>query len=291
MRSSLLLAAGVALALFLGECGVRLADRWIARDVTGSGDGCDACGAPHVKAWSTSITGQLLGRGRRGCCAARLPPRGILAQLSLVAVAVGLASATAAGSPRALAAAALALSAATVLAIACVVDTELMVYPRLLLAVGLAASVASSLLNGAPIMWILTGAGGAFAMVMVVRRLHGKASIGLADAQFWAVVGALAGINGVVFFCLASAASGIFWHGGRKALGFPIELPAVVRHDRAELRELADDGDEEAKEMLETDPVFASLNVVPTGPLYALGLGALFVARDVLLLSWLQRGP
>jgi hypothetical protein len=286
------LLLAVPIALLLGEVAVRHADRMIAREVSGVGEGCDFCGRADTDPWTSSLLGRVRGSLEHSCCGARVSARGALPQLALVAIAVALAMGSEGAGPRALAGAVLVLVAASIIVSACAVNAELMIFPRKHVIAALAFAIAGSWASGAPMRGVLASGAIAFAAAHAFRFVKGATSLGAADAQIWGVVGAMSGLTGAVFFILASMAVGVVVHGFRSFLGFEIPLPTAVRRERDLLQEDADAGDEDARRTLAEDPAFADADadVVATGPLYAVGLGAFFVARDIVGFDMIQIG-
>ena len=91
--------------------------------------------------------------------------------------------------------------------------------------------------------------------VLLYRIARGRAGMGLGDAKLLMMAGAFFGVYGIFWTLLAGAVQGsvgafLLW-----LLRGKIGLPEGVKQELEELRKAAAEGDEEAKEILEDDPL------------------------------------
>jgi leader peptidase (prepilin peptidase)/N-methyltransferase len=163
------------------------------------------------------------------------------------------------------------------------IDLEHMFLPDSITIGGTLLGFVTGPLRGVP--WLVSGLGAVLAFALVYfplvigyRVLRGKTGMGTGDAKLLALAGAWFGFAGALFVLLAGALQGtlaalVLWlFRGR------IQEPEAVRADREELKRLADEGDEEAKLLLEEDPLgdepeegFFSARL-PFGPFLILGI-------------------
>jgi leader peptidase (prepilin peptidase)/N-methyltransferase len=91
--------------------------------------------------------------------------------------------------------------------------------------------------------------------VFLYRMARGRAGMGLGDAKLLMMAGAFFGVFGVVWTLLAGAIQGTVGAFVLWLLRGKIELPEGVKEELAVLRKAAAEGDAEAKDILEEDPL------------------------------------
>jgi len=152
----------------------------------------------------------------------------------------------------------------------------------------------SSFRDMSPVTAIIAAAAGFLAtwipFVVLYRMARGRSGMGLGDAKLLMMAGAYFGLFGVVWTLLAGAMQGVvgafvLWLARGK-----IGLPEAVKQELAELRAAADAGDEEAKEILEDDPLAQDDDPekpayarVAFGPFLALAFIEYLLYRDTIL--------
>jgi leader peptidase (prepilin peptidase)/N-methyltransferase len=87
------------------------------------------------------------------------------------------------------------------------------------------------------------------------KALRGRAGMGLGDAKLTMLAGAWFGWQGVVVAIFAGAVQATLAAGVVLAVRGKVEEPEAVQKDREELQRAAAEGDEEAKKLLEEDPL------------------------------------
>jgi leader peptidase (prepilin peptidase)/N-methyltransferase len=264
------------------------------------GSRCPACGTP-IRAWNNiPVVSYALQRGRARCCGAKMSPRYLVVELlggglslAILQVLV-LPEAANVSIPHALALYALHLALALGLLAAAFIDAEQMYLPDSITLGGAALGLATASFRGLGFVDALIGAAIGFVAVWLpfvfgYERLTGRAGMGLGDAKLAALAGAWFGWPGMLFSFFGGAVQGtlvaitIYLVRGR------IEEPEAVRAEREELRRAAEAGDEEAKQILEEDPLADEPEEglararIPFGPFIILGcLEFLFFGPAVL---------
>jgi len=170
------------------------------------------------------------------------------------------------------------------------IDAEHMFLPDSITYGGTALCIATATLRGLPFTHSLIGAGAGFLGVWIpfnflYKRVLGRTGMGMGDAKLLALTGAWFGWQGALFVLFAGAMQGSLYALVLKVLGIESQLPAAVQEDLAELRRLAEEGDEEAKQELEDDPLAESASPrMPFGPFLILACLELLLAGD-----WITR--
>jgi leader peptidase (prepilin peptidase)/N-methyltransferase len=229
------------------------------------GSKCPACGKP-IRAWDNiPVFSWLILRGKARCCGAKVSPRypivealgGIasIAVLELVVLSMPTASIGRA-------AAIYLLDFATVLALIVVafIDFEWMYIPDSVTIGGTVAGILTSSFRGLTIVDALIGAAMGFILtwlpfVFLYRVVRGRQGMGMGDAKLLMMAGAYFGWIGVLWTLLAGAVQGVVGAFALWLLRGKIGLPEAVKQEIAELRKAAEEGDEEANEILEEDPL------------------------------------
>jgi leader peptidase (prepilin peptidase)/N-methyltransferase len=230
------------------------------------GSHCPACGAPVGALDNIPIVSWLVLRGKARCCGARISPRYVV--LEAASGLIGLAVYETLVAPLPLEtslwhATTVFLSAfglAMALVAAAFIDLEHMYLPDSLTLGGTLLGLATPGLRG--LTWIdaLLGAGIGFVgvwlpFVVGYKALRGRAGMGLGDAKLTMLAGAWFGWPGVVFAVFAGAMHATVAAAIVLAVKGKIEEPESVVKDREELQAAAAGGDEEAKRLLELDPL------------------------------------
>jgi leader peptidase (prepilin peptidase)/N-methyltransferase len=230
------------------------------------GSHCPACGAPLGALDNVPILSWLVLRGRARCCGARISPRYLVVEAlgGLLALAVfevivralpGETSLVHAGSIF-LADFALAMA----LLAAAFIDAEHMYLPDPITLGGALFGLLTPSLRGLGWLDGLVGAAVGFVgiwlpFIVLYKLLRGRAGMGLGDAKLMMLAGAWFGWPGVVFTIFAGAIQATLAAGVMLALRGKIEEPESVLKDREEIQKAAAEGDEEAQELLEKDPL------------------------------------
>ncbi len=230
------------------------------------GSHCPGCGAPVRPLDNIPIVSFCLLRGRARCCGARISPRyvviealgGLLAVAVFEAVVRPLPSHTSALHAASIFLADFSLSLALVAA--AFIDAEHMVLPDPITLGGTLFGLATPSLRGLAWADVFLGAAVGFVgvwlpFVVGYRALRGKAGMGLGDAKLTMLAGAWFGWPGVVFAIFGGALQATVAAGVLLLAHGKIEEPEGVRKDREELERAAAAGDEEAKRVMEEDPL------------------------------------
>lgn len=255
---------------------------------------CPGCGKPIAGYDNIPVFSYVLLRGRARCCGARMSPRyplveligGLLSLAILEAIIRKMPGSTPA--VRALAVYGADFALCMGLVAAAFIDAEHMYLPDSITFGGIILGVATATLRGLPITQSLVGASVGFLGVwlpfnFLYKRVLGRTGMGMGDAKLLALAGAWFGWQGAVFVLFAGALQGSVYALVLKVFGIKSELPASVKEDIAELRKLADEGDEEAKKALADDPLTEEAGPrMPFGPFLILAcLELLFAGDDV----------
>jgi leader peptidase (prepilin peptidase)/N-methyltransferase len=238
----------------------------LGMSVVRPGSHCPACGKPVAAFDNVPIVSWLVLRGRARCCGARISPRYVLVEalgglLSLAVYEVVLRALP--GDTSLLHAGSIFLAdfgLAMALVAAAFIDAEHMFLPDSITIGGAVFGLLTPGLRGLTYPEALLGAAVGFVgvwlpFVVGYKALRGRAGMGLGDAKLTMLAGAWFGWPGVVFAIFAGAVQATLAAGVVLALSGKIEEPESVRKDREELQRAAAAGDEEAKELLEQDPL------------------------------------
>jgi leader peptidase (prepilin peptidase)/N-methyltransferase len=227
---------------------------------------CPACNAP-VRAWDNiPLVSYVLLGGKARCCGARLSPRYPLVELmgGLLSVAILETSVLALGPETSVVRASAVFLSEFALAMgllaAAFIDLEHMYLPDPITIGGTVLGIATATLRGVPLGQSLLGAIGGFVgvwlpFVLGYALLRGRAGMGLGDAKLTMLAGAWFGWMGAAFALFAGALQASLAAMLVLAARGRIDEPEAVRADREELQRAAEAGDEEAKKLLEDDPL------------------------------------
>ncbi|HEY6463692.1 MAG TPA: prepilin peptidase [Polyangiaceae bacterium] len=230
------------------------------------GSHCPTCGKPLGALDNVPILSWLLLRGHARCCGVRISPRYVVVEAlgGLIALAVYEVIVRAMPGDTSLVHAGSIFLADFGLAMALVaaafIDAEHMYLPDPITLGGTVFGLLTPSLRGLGWTDALLGAAIGFVgvwlpLIVGYKALRGRPGMGLGDAKLMMLAGAWFGWPGVAFTLFAGAmqatvAAGILYLAHGK-----IEEPAGVREERAELQKAAAEGDEEAKRLIEEDPL------------------------------------
>ncbi len=230
------------------------------------GSHCPACGKPVAPYDNIPVLSFLILRGRARCCGAKLSWRyplvellggaASLAVLELAVVPLG---------PHASALRGVAVYVtdfATVMALiaAAFIDFEFMYIPDVVTIGGTVVGILTASLRGGTILGATVFAAAGFLVtyvpfIFLYRVIRGRAGMGMGDAKLLMMAGAFFGPFGIFWTLLAGALQGSLGALAVWLVRGKIALPEGVREEIAELKKAAEEGDEDAKEALEEDPL------------------------------------
>jgi leader peptidase (prepilin peptidase)/N-methyltransferase len=260
-------AIGAALGLIWGSF-LNVVIHRVPREmsVVRPGSTCPTCGKP-IAAWdNVPVFSWLLLGGRARCCKTPISARYPLVELlcgfvglAIVDRVIGVLpgdTTMARGSAIFVADFALSLG----LIAAAFIDFEHMYLPDTVTIGGTILGVATASFRGFgwsdSLIGVLAGFLGIYApFTFLYKKVFGRTGMGVGDAKLCALAGAWFGWHGGLFVLFAGAIQGVVAAGAIYLLRGKIEEPDSVRKDREELERLAEEGDAEAKQLLEEDPV------------------------------------
>jgi leader peptidase (prepilin peptidase)/N-methyltransferase len=227
---------------------------------------CPGCGAPVRPVDNVPVLSWLALRGRARCCGTRISPRYAVIELLGGALAVAIAElafVVAPGSATVMHGSAVFLAdfaLAMGLVAAAFIDLEHMYLPDALTLGGAVFGLATPALRDLGWTDALLGAALGFAgvwglFVVGYKALRGRAGMGLGDAKLLMLAGAWFGWRGALFALFAGALQASVAAIVTLLVRGRIEEPEAVRADREALRRAAEEGDAEAKQALEEDPL------------------------------------
>jgi leader peptidase (prepilin peptidase)/N-methyltransferase len=264
------------------------------------GSHCPGCGTPIAPYDNIPVLSYLILRGKTRCCKIHYSPRyplvealgGLLgfgvAELVLTTVDPGESAIRAAAIGASYFALCMGLVAAAF------IDAEHMFLPDSITYGGAVLGIGTASLRGQSILGsAVTAAGCAFCIwfpfIFLYKRVRGRAGMGLGDAKLMMLVGAWFGVPGALFVLLAGSLQGSLYAGAILLFRGRIDEPQAVREDREELARLASEGDEEARQALEEDPLGdpqaegVGQARIPFGPFLILGILEFLFFGDPLL--------
>lgn len=230
------------------------------------GSHCPACGKP-VRAYdNVPVLSFLILRGKARCCGAKMSLRYPLVELlgGVASVAIlELCVRVLPGDTSAVRALCIYLADfAIVLALiaAAFIDLEHMFLPDSINLGGAILGLATASFRGLGFTDSILGAVAGFLLVwlpfvFLYKLVRGRQGMGMGDAKLLLLAGAWFGWPGALWTLLAGATQGTVGAIAIWLLKGKIEEPESVKADLAELRKAAEEGDEEAKELLEDDPL------------------------------------
>ncbi len=230
------------------------------------GSHCPGCGAPVAAFDNIPIVSWLLLRGKARCCGTKISPRYVVLEAAAGLISVAVLETLVLPLPletSLLHAGTVFLSAfglAMGLMAAAFIDLEHMYLPDSITLGGTLLGVLTPGLRG--LTWLdgILGAAVGFVgvwlpLIVGYKALRGRPGMGMGDAKLTMLAGAWFGWPGVVFAVFAGALHATVAAGIVLAVKGKIEEPESVVKDREELQAAAAGGDEEAKQLLELDPL------------------------------------
>jgi leader peptidase (prepilin peptidase)/N-methyltransferase len=269
---------------------------------------CPACGKPVKPYDNLPVLSYLILRGRARCCGAKMSPRyvavevlgGLLSLAVLEVIVRALPGDTSMVRASAVYLADFALCLG--LLAAAFIDAEHMYLPDPITIGGTALGIGTASLHDLGYVESIGGAAAGFLIVwlpfiLLYKVVRGRAGMGLGDAKLLALAGAWFGWAGALFVLFAGALQGTLGALFIYLVRGKIDEPESVKADREELQRLAGEGDEEAKQILEDDPVGSEPEEglgkarLPFGPFLILACLELLFARDRIFstfMGWLS---
>lgn len=262
------------------------------------GSTCPGCGKPIAPWDNLPVVSWLLLRGRARCCGMRIDARYPLVELLGGFSGVAIVDRVISRMPEhsSFVRAAFVFIADFALSLGLIagafIDFEHMYLPDAITIGGAVLGIATSSLRGMSLEGSLLGAAIGFGMVYVpftvlYKRLLGRTGMGAGDAKLTALAGAWFGWPGALLVLFGGAIQGVIAAAVLYLFKGKIEEPESVKKDREELLALAERGDEEAKQLLEEDPVLgedpsSGLGRMPFGPFLILAiLELLLFGREI----------
>ena len=265
---------------------------------------CPACGKPIAGYYNVPVLSYVLLRGRAACCGAKMSPRYPLVELIGGALSLAIVEVVIRHLPlteplgRAAAIYAADFALCMALTAAAFIDAEHMYLPDPITIGGTILGVATASFRGLRIGQSVVGGIVGFFVIWffgyVYKLVRGRTGAGLGDAKLLMLAGAWFGWPGVYWTLLAGSIQGSLYAVGTFLVRGKIEEPVSVTEERAELQKAADEGDLEAKEILEEDPLGKPAEgglakaAIPFGPFLILAILELMFAGD-LIFGFLDR--
>jgi leader peptidase (prepilin peptidase)/N-methyltransferase len=224
---------------------------------------CPACKKP-IRPWNNlPLVSWFLMGGKAGCCGVKVSPRYPLVEALGLGIGLALTETCIlqhSGEwelPRALAVYGATFAVAMALVAATFIDLDFMYIPDSISIGGAIIGAATSTLRGMSLVDSLASGVGSFVVLAGFDRLYkairGRSGLGMGDWKLLMLAGAWFGYRGAFFVLLAGSIQGSVAALGMRLFGIKLALPEGVLEERRELKKLADEGDEEAKKLLEED--------------------------------------
>ncbi len=266
---------------------------------------CPGCGKPVKPYDNLPVLSYLILRGRARCCGVKMSPRYVVVELlgGLLSLAVlEVIVRTLPGDTSAVRASAVYLADFALclgLLAAAFIDAEHMFLPDPITIGGTLLGIGTASLHELGSVESIAGAVAGYLLVwlpfiVLYKAIRGRAGMGLGDAKLLALAGAWFGWPGAVFALFAGALQGTLGAIFIYLVRGKIDEPESVTADREELQRLADEGDEEAKEILADDPVGSAPEEgfgkarLPFGPFLILACFELLFARERIFSTFLR---
>ena len=257
---------------------------------------CPTCETP-IRPWNNvPVVSWVLMRGRSRCCKTPVSPRYVVVELlgGLLSLAVVetqiLPYAGTLGVGRAAAIYGADFALALGLTAAAFIDLSHMILPDAITLGGLVLGVATTSSAGARSEMV--GAARFFGVWvpfgLLYKKLTGRTGMGLGDAKLLGLAGAWFGWAGAVVALFGGALLGALAAALLAVFRVKLGLPEAVREELEELRKAAEEGDEEAKQILAEDPLAEDAPGeararLPFGPFLVLACLALLFAEERVL--------
>lgn len=256
---------------------------------------CPSCGKPVKPYDNIPILSFLILRGRTRCCKTKMSVRypivealgGLAAWAVFDSAIAGLPGET--GALRFLGLFLANFALALSLIAAAFIDAEHMFLPDEITLGGTALGLATFWLRDMSLVSSLGGAVLGFLVVYVpfillYKMIRGFAGMGLGDAKLLMLAGAWFGWEGALFVLFAGAIQGTLGTIVILLTKGKIEEPEAVRADREEIERLAKEGDADALEMMQEDPLMdenaKGKARIPFGPFLILACLEILLAGD-----------
>ncbi len=230
------------------------------------GSHCPGCGKPIRPLDNVPVLSWLLLRGRARCCGTRVSPRYVAVEVLGGVIALAIAEVVIRPLPAdtSLVHAASIFLADLALALALVaaafIDLSHMYLPDAITLGGTLFGLATPGLRDLTWVDALIGAAGGFVgvwlpFIVAYQALRGRPGMGLGDAKLVMLAGAWFGWPGAAFALFGGALQATVGAAVVLLVRGRIEEPEAVRADREELQRAAAQGDAEAIQALEDDPL------------------------------------
>lgn len=265
---------------------------------------CPGCGKPIAPYDNIPVVSFVVLRGRARCCGAKMSPRYVIVEIiggvlawALVEVVIRKLPGDMSllrGGMIYLAYFGLAMG----LLAAAFIDAEHMILPDSITLGGTVLGIATASLRGFGIVASLVSAVGSYLVLWgfgaLYKLLRKRQGLGLGDVKLIMLAGAWFGLEGALFAVMAGSVQGTLYALVSFVFVGKLQEPEAVTAEREQLKELAAQGDEEAKTALEEDFVLAeapsgglSMARIPFGPFLILGiLEYLFFHTQLSRLYW-----
>jgi leader peptidase (prepilin peptidase)/N-methyltransferase len=263
------------------------------------GSTCPGCKKPIAWYDNIPVFSWLILRGRARCCGTPISPRYPLVEAIGGALSLAIVEVILRGLPpteplgRALAIYGANFALCMGLVAAAFIDAEYMHLPNSITYGGTILGLGTASFREMSYIEAIGGACVGFAILFIVnfvyKRIRGRAGAGIGDAKLLMLAGAWFGWAGVYFVLLAGSVQGTLYAIGVWLVRGKIEEPEAVKEERAELEKAAAEGDEEAKEILEDDPLGKPPEEgfgrapIPFGPFLILAILEYLFAREPIL--------
>ncbi len=256
---------------------------------------CPSCGKPVAPYDNIPILSFLILRGRTRCCktkmSVRYPIVEALGGLAAWAVFDAAISALPGETPawRFLAFFLADFALALGLIAAAFIDAEHMFLPDEITIGGTVLGLATFFLRDMTIVQAIVGAGIGFVAVYVpfiflYKKIRGFSGMGLGDAKLLMLAGAWFGWEGALFVLFAGAMQGSIGTIILLVFKGKIEEPESMRADREAIEQMAKEGDAEAIEAMQNDPLMDEAAKgkarIPFGPFLILACLECLIAGD-----------
>ncbi len=224
---------------------------------------CPACKTP-IRPWNNvPLLSYLLMGGKAGCCGVKVSPRYPLVEaigggigLALVETCI-LQRASEWPLERALAVYGATFAVSLALVAATFIDLDFMYIPDSISIGGAIVGALTATLRGFSLVDSLVSGIGSFVLLAgfdrVYKAIRGRSGLGMGDWKLLMLAGAWFGWRGAFFVLLAGSVQGSVTALGLRLFGVKLALPEGVIEERRELQKMAEEGDEEAKKILEED--------------------------------------
>lgn len=271
--------------------------------VVSPGSRCPGCGTPIRAYDNIPVVSFLVLGGKARCCGAKMSPRypmvellGGVLSLAVWEFLVRTLPASATWTDGAV----VYFSGLTLvlgLLAAAFIDAEHMYLPDGITLGGAVLGLATASFRGLSYVDSLLGAAVGFAIVwlpfmVLYKRVRGRTGMGMGDAKLMALAGAWFGWAPTLFVLFGGAIQASLFAIALFLVRGKIDEPESVRADREELERAAAEGDEEARELLEDDPLGEApggglgQQRLPFGPFLILAIFEYLFAGDVIL-EWI----